>query len=89
MKMYLHLIKASEVGDEQGEEFIYFPTTQFTKEQALSYFKPVQQEITKNGERYIYTAYEFNNKLYSEINYWGEIGKREGDALVHYDEEKS
>ena len=87
--MYLHLIKAREVGDDRAEEFVYFPTTQFTKEQALSYFKPIRKEIIKNGEHFTYTVYEFNNKLYSEINYWGEIGKREGDALVHYDEEKS
>ncbi len=71
MKKY-HVISAKRMGWETIYDYHFFPVDEFTKEDALAQFRPVQNETMKNnGNWYPYTAYEYDGQTYHSIIYSG------------------
>ena len=67
-----HVISAKRMGWEQMYDYWTFPVEQYTKEEAIAQFLPVQKETLKNNNRwYTYTAYEYQGNTYYSIIYSG------------------
>ena len=83
MKKY-HVISAKRMGWDNGDDtyaYFFFATDEYTKEQAMAQFRPVQRETLKNNNRwYTYTAYEFDGETFYSIIYSGTATEDEINA---------
>ena len=73
MRKY-HVISAKRMGNDNGDrtyEYVFFPTDEYSKEDAMSQFCPVQKETLKNNSWYPYTAYEYDGETFYSIEYSG------------------
>ena len=72
MSKKYHMISAKRMGWESMYDYYPFPVDEFTKEEALAQFCPVQKETLKaNNHWYTYTAYEYQGETYYKIIYSG------------------
>lgn len=79
MKKY-HVISAKRMGWNNGDEtyeYFFFPIDEFSKEDAIAQFRPVQKETLKNNHWYTYTAYEFEDEIFYSIIYSGTANENE------------
>ncbi len=66
-----HVISAKYQGwKNEGEDF-YFPIDEYSKEDAIAQFVPVEKFTERNNQRVPYTAYEYNGNLFYKIVYRG------------------
>jgi len=73
MQEQYHVISAKYQGwANEGEDF-YFPVSEYTKDQAISEFVPVEKITEKNGHEFPYTAYEYNGDTFYEFIYRGVV----------------
>jgi len=74
MRTY-HVISAKRMGWDNGDEsyaYFFFPTDEYSQEQAMAQFYPVLKETLKdNNQWYSYTAYEFEGETFYSITYSG------------------
>ena len=74
MRKY-HVISAKRMGWDKGDEtyeYFFFPTDEYSKEEVIAQFSPVQKETLKNNNRwYSYTAYEYDGETFYSIEYSG------------------
>lgn len=73
MKKY-HVISAKRMGWNKGDDtygYFFFSVECFSKEDAISQFKPIQKETLKNGSWYPYIAYEYDGEVFYSISYSG------------------
>lgn len=73
MKTY-HIVSAKRMGWNNGDktyEYFFFPTDEYTKEDAMSQFRLVQKETLKNNRWCPYTAYEYDGETFYSIQYSG------------------
>ncbi len=73
MKKY-HVVSAKRMGWDNGDrtyEHFFFPTEEYSKEDALARFKKVTKEALKNNRLYPYTAYEYDGETFYSIVYRG------------------
>lgn len=67
-----HVVSAKRVGWEQMYDYYSFPVDEYSKEEAMAQFFPVQKETIKNNGHWCsYTAYEYNGEIYHSIIYSG------------------
>ncbi len=64
-----HVFRATLIGWDKEQDFVWFDSNQYTKEEAEAQFKPYQG-ITQKG--YPYTGYEFDGQKYHDFYYLGE-----------------
>lgn len=69
--MKYHVVSAKNFGYDKGYDYLFFPTDEFNKEDALNQFVPVKKTTEKNNNVYLYTAYEYDGKTYYSIQYSG------------------
>lgn len=73
--MKYHVISAKRMGYNNGDktyEYFFFPTDEYSKEDAMTQFSPVQKEtLKKNNRWYSYTAYEYEDETFYSIEYSG------------------
>ena len=75
-----HVISAKRMGWEQMYDYYTFPVNEYSKEEAMAEFCPVEKETMKNnGQWYPYTAYEYNGEIYYSIIYYGIADESEFD----------
>lgn len=75
-----HVVSAKRMGWNNGDktyEHIFFPIDEFSKDEAMSQFKPVQKEALKNNSWYPYTAYEYDGEIFYSIEYRGIANENE------------
>ncbi len=74
MKKY-HVVSAKRMGWNNGDktyEHFFFPTDEYSKEDALEQFSKVPKETLKSNNRwYPYTAYEYDGETFYSIEYRG------------------
>ncbi len=74
MKKY-HVVSAKQMGWNNGDktyEHCFFPTDEYSKEDALEQFSKVPKETLKSNNRwYPYTAYEYDGETFYSIEYRG------------------
>ena len=64
-----HVFKATKLGWEKEQEGIWFDSSDYTKEEAQTEFKPYEG-VTQEG--YTYTGYERDGQKYHDVTYLGE-----------------
>lgn len=75
-----HVISAKQMGWEPMYDYYTFPVDEYTEEEAMAQFCPVQKETMKNnGKWYSYTADEYNGETYYSIYYSGIADESEFD----------
>lgn len=74
MKKY-HVVSAKRMGWDNGDrtyENFFFPSDEYSKEDAIAQFHTVQRETLKDNNRwYSYTAYEYDGETFHSIEYRG------------------
>ena len=67
-----HVISAKRIGYDEMYDYFSFSVDKYSKEEAMAQFRPVEKYTEKNnGQRYPYTAYEYDGELYYSIMYSG------------------
>ncbi len=77
MSKTFHMISAKRMGWDSMYDYIPFPTSRYSKEDALAQFVPVKKEALKNNHWVTYTAYEFNGETYYAVIYSGIVDESE------------
>jgi hypothetical protein len=75
-----HVVSAKRIGwakDDVTYEHFFFPMNEYSKEDAIASFTPVQKETLKFNKWYPYTAYEFDGELFYSIEYRGTAAENE------------
>lgn len=71
MKKY-HVVSAKKMGWDDEWEYFFFDTEEYTEDEAMAQFTPVEKETLKSNNRwYPYTAYEFEGETFYCIRYSG------------------
>lgn len=75
-KMF-HVISAKKMGWDGIYDYIYFPTSRYSMDDAIAQFVPVMKETLRNNHWVTYTAYEYDGEMYYEIIYSGVVHESE------------
>ena len=76
-----HLFKATRLGWERQQEAVWFDSSKYSREEAISQFKK-EQVCSKRG--YQYTRFEYDGQKYYDVTYLGEF---DDDKLPRNDDE--
>lgn len=65
-----HVFKARKIGWSNEDDYVWFDTSLYTKEEAEAQFVPYE-DTTERG--YPYTGYEYDGQRYHHFSYVGEF----------------
>ena len=75
--MRYHVFLGTILGWESNQEYIWFNTLDYSKEEAEAQFIERYGETTKvNGLAYDYTYYEYDGQKYYKVVYLGEFDEK-------------
>jgi len=72
-----HVISAKRMGWEQMYDYYTFSVKEYSEEEALAQFRPVQKEADKNGRNYPFTAFQYDGTFYYSVVYSGIADEKE------------